>query len=220
MGHPATRAGTVPPVGETWAIVVAAGSGHRFGGAKQYEPLGDRRVIDWSLGTAREATDGVVAVVAWGAEEEPGADRTVTGADTRSGSVRAGLAAVPDAAEVIVVHDAARPLASADLFAAVVDAVRGGADAALPGVPVVDTLRHRDGSVVDRDELVAVQTPQAFAARRLRAVHESAPEATDDASLVQAAGGTVVVVPGEVANRKITDPDDLVVAAALLGVGS
>jgi len=207
-------------VGDTWAIVVAAGSGRRFGAAKQYERLGDRRVIDWSLATARAATDGVVAVVAPGAPDEPDAARTVTGADTRSGSVRAGLAAVPDSADVIVVHDAARPLASADLFAAVIGAVRDGADAALPGVPVTDTLRHRDGSPVDRDELVAVQTPQAFAAERLRAVHGPEPESTDDASLIEAAGGRVVVLPGEPANRKITEPDDLVAAAALLGARS
>jgi 2-C-methyl-D-erythritol 4-phosphate cytidylyltransferase len=115
-----------------------------------------------------------------------------------------------------VVHDAARPLASASLFAAVVGAVRDGADAALPGVPVVDTLRRRDGALVDRDELVAVQTPQAFAADRLRAVHAGAPEATDDASLVEAAGGRVVVVAGEADNAKITSPGDLLVAEARL----
>ena len=203
-------------MGDVWAIVVAAGSGSRYGGAKQYEPLGDRRVIDWSLATASAAGDGVVVVVAPGAAPEDAADRTVTGADTRSGSVRAGLAAVPEDAEVIVVHDAARPLASSELFARVVDAVREGADAALPGVALVDTLRRLDGAPVDRDELVAVQTPQAFAAARLRAVHADRPEATDDASLVEAAGGTVVVVPGEVANAKITTPDDLVVAEARL----
>ena len=72
----------------------------------------------------------------------------------------------------------------------------------LPGVPVTDTIRHRDGGPVDRDELVAVQTPQAFAADRLRAVHAAEPEATDDASLVEAAGGPVVVVPGEPENRE------------------
>jgi 2-C-methyl-D-erythritol 4-phosphate cytidylyltransferase len=206
--------------GEVWAIVVAAGSGSRYGGAKQYEPLGGRRVIDWSLAAAADAADGVVAVVAPGADDEAVADHTVTGADTRSGSVRAGLAAVPDDAEVVIVHDAARPLASVALFAAVVDAVRDGADAALPGVPVVDTLRHRDGSAVDRDELVAVQTPQAFAAERLRAVHAAEPEATDDASLVEAAGGKVVVVPGEPDNAKITSPGDLLVAEARVRAAS
>jgi len=207
-------------VGDVWAIVVAAGSGQRYGRAKQYEPLAGRRVIDWSLAAAAEATDGVVAVVAPGSDDEPAADHTVPGAATRSGSVRAGLAAVPPTAEVIVVHDAARPLAGAALFAAVIDAVRGGADAALPGVPVVDTLRHRDGTPVDRDQLVAVQTPQAFAAARLRAVHAAAPEATDDASLIDAAGGTVVVVPGEPDNAKITSPGDLAVAEARLQAAS
>lgn len=204
-------------MGSVWTIVVAAGAGQRYGGAKQYERLGDRRVIDWSLAAAAAATDGVVAVVAEAAPVEGVADHTVTGGLTRSASVRAGLAAVPEAADVIVVHDAARPLASSGLFAAVIGAVRDGADAALPAVPVTDTIRHRDGSPVDRDELVAVQTPQAFAAGRLRAVHAPEPEATDDASLVEAAGGTVVVVAGESRNAKITSPDDLVVAAALLG---
>src|SRR6266545_4094474 len=113
-------------MGSVWTIVVAAGSGTRFGGAKQYQPLGDRRVIDWSLQAARQATDGVVLVVPGDRAEapEPGADIVVVGAGTRSGSVRAGLAAVPDDAEVVVVHDGARPLASPDLFAAVVEALR------------------------------------------------------------------------------------------------
>jgi 2-C-methyl-D-erythritol 4-phosphate cytidylyltransferase len=130
--------------------------------------------------------------------------------------VRAGLARVPDDADVIVVHDGARPLADADLFAAVVRAVHEGADAALPGVPVADTLRSRDGGVVDREGVVAVQTPQAFRAAALRAAHATATEATDDASLVEAAGGKVVVVDGSPSNVKITRPADLVVAEALL----
>jgi 2-C-methyl-D-erythritol 4-phosphate cytidylyltransferase len=203
-----------------WAIVVAAGAGRRYGGAKQFAPLGDRRVLDWSLAAARSVADGVVAVVPEGAPPEAAADATVAGGGTRSSSVRAGLAAVPSSATVIVVHDAARPLASAALFAAVVDAVRAGADAALPGVPVTDTIRRTDGTAVDRDQLVAVQTPQAFVAERLRAVHAAAPEATDDASLLELAGGRVVVVPGEPRNRKITSTDDLRAAAAMLGGGS
>jgi len=203
-----------------WVIVVAAGSGARFGRAKQYEQLGGRRVLDWSLATAAEAGDGVVAVVADGAPDEPGADTTVVGGATRSASVRAGLAAVPETAEVIVIHDAARPAASVELYAAVIGAVRRGADAAVPGVALTDTIRRRGGGLVDRDTLVAVQTPQAFAADRLRAVHADAPEATDDASLIDAAGGTVVLVEGEAHNRKITVPDDLVVAAALLAARS
>jgi 2-C-methyl-D-erythritol 4-phosphate cytidylyltransferase len=217
-------------MGRVWVVVVAAGSGRRFGGAKQYQPLAGRRVLDWSLAAARSVVGGgdaasgggrdggVVLVVAPGREgdDEPAADAVVAGATTRSGSVRAGLARVPDDADVIVVHDGARPLADADLFAAVVRAVHEGADAALPGVPVADTLRSRDGGVVDREGVVAVQTPQAFRAAALRAAHATAAEATDDASLVEAAGGKVVVVDGSPSNVKITRPADLVVAEALL----
>ena len=205
-------------MGEVWSIVVAAGSGRRFGGAKQYEPLAGRRVIDWSLAAARADADGVVLVVApaHAGDAEAAADVVVAGAGTRSGSVRAGLAAVPADAEVVVVHDAARPLAGPELFRDVVAAVRAGADAAVPGVPVVDTLRARTGGTVDRDGLVAVQTPQAFRAAPLRAAHAGKGEATDDASLVEAGGGKVVVVNGSPSNLKITRPDDLVVAEALL----
>lgn len=196
---------------------MAAGSGARFGGPKQFEPLRGRRVIDWSLAAARAACDGVVCVLPAGtAKSEPAADISVPGGATRSESVRAGLAAVPDGATVIVVHDAARPVAPASLFAEVIAAVRQGADAAVPGVAVHDTIRHADEGVIDRSHLVAVQTPQAFRASALRAAHAAGGEATDDASLVEAAGGTVVVVPGRSHNLKITDPGDLRIAAVLL----
>ena len=140
----------------------------------------------------------------------------VAGGETRSASVRAGLAALPADASVVLVHDAARPLASAELFARVVEAVRDGADAVVPAVPVADTLRHRGGGVVDREELVAVQTPQGFRAAALLAAHAEAPEATDDAALVERRGGSLVLVDGEAANRKITDPSDLRAAEGML----
>jgi 2-C-methyl-D-erythritol 4-phosphate cytidylyltransferase len=201
-----------------WVIVVAAGSGSRFGGPKQYEPLAGRRVLDWSIEAARTVADGIVLVMA--PEHAPriqlGVDAVVAGGATRSASVRAGLAAVPAEADVIVVHDGARPLAGGALFASVVAAVRDGAAAAVPAVPVVDSLRRRSGGAVDRTDLVAVQTPQAFAAAALRSAHDGEPEATDDASLVEAAGGKVVVVEGSPANVKITHPADLVVAEALV----
>ncbi len=207
----------VEPNGDTWAIVVAAGSGARFGGPKQFEPLRGRRVIDWSLAAARAACAGVVCVLpADHLGEEAAADRSVPGGVTRSESVRAGLAAVPEEAEIIVVHDAARPVAPASLFAEVIAAVRDGADAAIPGVAVHDTIRHADQGVIDRSHLVAVQTPQAFRASALRAAHADGGDAADDASLVEAAGGTVVVVPGRSHNLKITDPGDLRIAAVLL----
>jgi 2-C-methyl-D-erythritol 4-phosphate cytidylyltransferase len=206
-------------MGPVWTIVVAAGSGGRFGQPKQYQPLGDRRVLDWSLRAAAAASDGVVAVVPpeHAGEAEPLADVVVAGERSRSGSVRAGLAAVPDDAAVVVVHDGARPLATPDLFASVVDAVRQGRGAAaVPAVPVIDTVRSRSGGSIDRSNLVMVQTPQAFVAPMLRAAHADAPQASDDATLVEAVGGTVALVQGAATNLKITYPTDLLLAEALL----
>jgi 2-C-methyl-D-erythritol 4-phosphate cytidylyltransferase len=152
---------------------------------------------------------------------EPLADVVVAGGATRSASVRAGLAAVPPEADIVVVHDAARPLAPVALFEAVIAAVERGADAAVPGVPVADTVKRVDVDrrvveTVDRAALVAIQTPQAFRAGVLRRVHVDEPEATDDAALVEAAGGTVVVVDGDRRAAKLTTRDDLVLARALL----
>ena len=206
---------------QTWAIVVAAGGGTRFGGAKQFARLGAATVLDRAVGVAREACDGVVVVLAADADwDAPQEVRTATGGVTRSDSVRAGLDLVPDTAEVIVVHDAARPLASRRLFAAVIDAIGAGADAAVPALPVVDTLKRvRDGCVVEtvsRAGLVAVQTPQAFRAAALRAAHAGEGIDTDDAALVEAAGGKVVVVDGERRNLKLTLADDLELAQTLI----
>ncbi|HEX5615384.1 MAG TPA: 2-C-methyl-D-erythritol 4-phosphate cytidylyltransferase [Acidimicrobiia bacterium] len=203
-----------------WAIVVAAGAGARYGGAKQFERLGASTVLDRSVATACAACDGVVVVLAAGAAWTPPAGvACVPGGATRSDSVRAGLAAVPDDADVVVVHDAARPLASEALFRATIAAVRDGADGAVPGVAVADTVKRVERDVVvetvPRDALVAVQTPQAFSAERLRAAHASGGVDTDDAALIEALGGRVVVVPGERANIKITTADDLRVVRAL-----
>ena len=210
------------PTSPVWCVVVAGGSGRRWGGQKQFESLRGTRVIDRSVEAAAGACDGVVAVVP--ADDTgapvvavPGAEHVVVGGATRSGSVRAGLAAVPDDAGVVLVHDAARPLAPVELFERVIGAVRSGADAAVPVVAVVDTIRRVGGGVVDRDDLRAVQTPQGFRAAMLREVHRGDPEASDDAGLVEAAGGSVVLVDGDRVNLKLTDPLDRVVAEALLG---
>lgn len=210
-----------------WAVVVAAGSGTRFGGPKQYERLAGRRVLDWSLDVVRPAVAGVVLVVAPTriGDPEPAADVVVAGGATRSASVRRGLDAVPDDADVVVVHDAARPLATPRLTARVVSAVVAGVAAAVPGVAVADTVKQVNaaGHVVatlERSSLVAVQTPQAFAAPALRAAHAEGGEATDDAALIERAGGTVVVVAGEADNRKLTEPGDLALAEARLAGAS
>jgi len=208
---------------EAWAIVVAAGSGSRFGGPKQYSALGGRAVLDWALDGASAVCSGVVLVVPPGdvaGLSASRADVVVGGGATRSESVRAGLQAVPSRADVIVVHDGARPLALRRLWLSVLDAVAGGADGAVVGVPVADTIKRVAGSLVletvDRSELVAVQTPQAFRAAALRAAHAAATDATDDAALVEARGGRVVWVSGDPHNLKITDPDDIVLAELLL----
>jgi 2-C-methyl-D-erythritol 4-phosphate cytidylyltransferase len=204
-------------VGEVWGIVVAAGRGERFGRPKQFEPLLQKRVLDWSAQAARAVCDGVVVVLPPD-RLEPG---TQPGGATRSASVRAGLAAVPETADIVVVHDAARPLAGPELFRRVIAAVRAGADAAIPVVPVADTIKRVVGDRVtetlDRASLVAVQTPQAFRAEALRKAHATESEATDDAALIEAQGGMVVTVAGDPRNFKLTSPDDLLVAALLLG---
>ncbi len=208
-----------------WSIVLAAGSGSRYDTArlKQYEPLGAGRVVDLSLERARSTADGVVLVVGPGfaGDPEPLADVVVAGGVRRSDSVRCGLTAVPDDCDIIVVHDAARPLAEPALFDAVVGAVLAGADGAIPGVGVADTIKRVDEGQVtdtlDRAELVSVQTPQAFRADILRRAHEGEPDATDDAALVEALGGVVIVVPGDPANVKITTAADLVLARLRLG---
>jgi len=206
---------------KTWSIVVAAGGGARFGAAKQFARLGDESVLDRSVRVARTACDGVVVVLpadaSWDAPA--GVAQTVGGA-TRSDSVRAGLALVPDDVEVVVVHDAARPLASARLFELVVQAVGRGADGAVPALPVPDTVKRVDGDrvveTVPREGLVGAQTPQAFRAAVLRAAHQVGGVDTDDAALVEAGGGVVVIVEGERRNLKLTLPEDLELARALL----
>jgi 2-C-methyl-D-erythritol 4-phosphate cytidylyltransferase len=209
----------------TWAIVVAGGSGHRFGAPKQFARLAGVAVVDRALATAQEACDHAVVVVPAGSVWRPPSGVAIARAGaTRSDSVRAGLAAVDRGAGIVVVHDAARPLASRALFAAVIDAIRAGADAAIPAIPVVDTLKRvADGRVVEtvaRDGIVAVQTPQAFRAEALRAAHVHGGIDTDDAALVEMHGGTVVTVPGEQRNLKVTVAADLELAHALLDVGS
>jgi 2-C-methyl-D-erythritol 4-phosphate cytidylyltransferase len=204
-------------LGTVWAVIVAAGDGRRFGRQKQFASLGGRLVVEWSTTAARACVDGLVLVVPADRLSDPdvhaGADLVVAGGASRSESVRAGLAVVPADAEVILVHDAARPFASAELFRAVIAAVRAGHAGAVPGVPVLDTIKRVEDGVVastlDRSELVAVQTPQGFRADALRLAHASQSAATDDAALLEKAGFQVVVVEGELSNRKLTDAGDL-----------
>lgn len=208
-----------------WAVLVAAGRGERLGGdrPKAFARLGELPLLAEPLRRLDDCewVDGIVVVAPPGWEdqaillaEEIGASKVsacVPGGETRSASVRAGLAEVPEEAAVILVHDAARPILPPELVPRLLEALREGFDGAVPAVPVADTVkRAHDGVVVEtlaRDELIAVQTPQAFVASVLRAA--AAGEGSDCASLVEAAGGRIKVVPGDERLAKVTTPADL-----------
>lgn len=217
-------------------MVPAAGSGDRLGEGrpKALVDIGGRAILSWALDAL--AAGGVDAAVVAGppdaaqarqladvlAADPPSLPVTVVaGGPDRTTSVAAGLSAVPVQAEVVLVHDAARPLVPPAVVARVVAAVRAGAPGAVPALPVVDTVKHvLDGFVhatVDRGNLVSVQTPQGFDPAVLRRAFAGSPAvATDDASLVEAMGVAVRVVVGDPAAFKITRPLDLVLAEALL----
>ena len=195
-------------------IVPAAGAGERLGAdvPKAFAVLGGRPMVEWSLEVLREVCDRVVVAVPADRVEPPD---FVAGGTTRSQSVRNALDAAPEAS-ICVVHDAARPMVTADLVRRCLDALEG-VDGVIAAVPVTDTVKEvEDGDVVrtpDRGRLWAAQTPQVFRADALR---RAAGEATDDASLVEAMGGRVRVVEGIRENFKVTTPLDARVAEMLL----
>ncbi len=219
----------------TWVVLVAAGEGRRLGAdrPKAFVGLAGRPLLAESL-ERLDASDWVDAIVVasppgW---EEPTillaeelvastVSAVVTGGETRAESVRAALADVPDDALAVVVHDAARPLVSDAVLERVLAPLGEGYDGAVPGLPIADTVkRARSGLVVEtlpRDELFAVQTPQAFRADVLRRAYEGEiAGATDCASLVEARGGRVRVVEGDPRLLKVTDRDDLATVEAWL----
>jgi 2-C-methyl-D-erythritol 4-phosphate cytidylyltransferase len=218
------------------AVVPAAGLGQRLGagGPKAMHLLGGEPMLVHSVRTlAAGPVDLVVVAAPPGHGEEvrgllEGAHRgaelaVVDGGPTRSDSVRLALGALPASVQVVLVHDAARPLVPAALVAAVVAAVEGGAEAVVPGLPVTDTVKQVDGdgvvvATVDRSPLRAVQTPQGFRREVLEAAYagEDSGSATDDAGHVERTGGRVVVVPGAEEAFKVTRPLDLVLAEAVL----
>jgi 2-C-methyl-D-erythritol 4-phosphate cytidylyltransferase len=207
------------------ALLVAAGSGERLGRGrpKALVEVAGRTLMDWSLAALRAAgIDQVVVALPEGAEVPPGCIG-VRGGATRSASVRAALAAAPPSGAVVV-HDAARPLADPDLFTRAIAAL-AHADCAVAAARVTDTIKEaaEDLAVtatLDRSRLWAVQTPQAFrreALERALDVDDAIlARATDDAWLVERAGGSVRVVESSPANFKITTPHDLQVAELLL----
>ena len=221
-----------------WAIVAAAGTGDRLGAdrPKAFVRLGEQPLLGHSIERLDRSDwiEGIVVVAPPGWEEpaillaeELGASKAstcVTGGATRAQSVRLGLAEVPAEAAVVLVHDAARPLLPAAVIARVLAPPSAGWDGAVPGLPVADTVKRVDGdrivATVLREQLAAVQTPQAFVAAVLREAVEAGGEAGDCAALVEARGGRVTVVPGDRRLLKVTTAEDLELVSAWLGSSS
>lgn len=221
-----------------WTIVLAGGRGSRFtigNGTdgmptaglrpKQFLDLGGRSLAAASTLAAASVADGVVVVLP---ERDMTWDRPALsiplieaggGAD-RAASVRAGLVHVPQDCGIVIIADAAHPLASPELFGRVVNAIEAGADAAVPGLPLTEALIRvgDDGARIGglpREGHALVQMPHAFRAAILRRVHANSPAAVEDSQLVAAAGGRVVVVAGEPSNLHVTTPAELAMVRCL-----
>lgn len=211
------------------ALVVAAGRGERLGSSrpKAFVPCAGRPLLEWSIAALSAVADVETIVVALPpGVTAPHGTVGVFGGAQRSHSVRAALHAAPSGDDVILVHDAARPLVTAQIVQDCLDALATGeCDAAIAAAPVTDTIKRGQGEVVvetlDRSALWAIQTPQVFRrdvlARVLAQDDDVLAAATDDASLVEQAGGTVRLVPSPARNLKVTTPDDLRLAELLLG---
>lgn len=218
-----------------FAIIVAAGSGERFAGGvpKALAPIAGVPMLAWSIRRLSELTDGCIVVVPPGKEAafrtalaEHGAESVkawVAGGETRQESVRNGLQALPDDATHVLIHDAARVCVNMATARRVLDALATH-DAVVPAVPAVDTLIriHDDkvDAIVDRVHVSGVQTPQGFRVTLIREAHERAGargfEASDDGTLVLAIEQDVRVVEGDRTNIKVTYPEDVTIAEAIL----
>ncbi|MHB1342280.1 MAG: 2-C-methyl-D-erythritol 4-phosphate cytidylyltransferase [Coriobacteriia bacterium] len=219
------------------AIIVAGGTGERFGraGGKQMAPLAGATVVMHTIGVfaACDRIDAIVVVthagsvgaLAEASSGMPSVAAVVAGGTTRQGSVAAGLAVIPADTDIVVIHDGARPLVTTATITSALDALEDGVDGVVVGHPAYDTIKAVDdaGVVVateDRSRLWVAQTPQVFRVATLRSAHDRARAkgvlGTDDASLVERAGGRVRMVVGPRENIKVTVPEDLVIAEALL----
>jgi 2-C-methyl-D-erythritol 4-phosphate cytidylyltransferase len=218
-----------------WAILAAAGSGERLGldRPKAFASLNGRPLVAEPL-ERLEGSDWVEGIVVaappeWEepcilVAEEVAAGKvaaTVNGGETRSESIRAALAEVPEEATIVLVHDAARPVVSGELIERLITALGDGWDGTVPVLPIADTVKRLDGEAVaetlDRNGLVTVQTPQAFVAPVLRdALAGDVADAPDCASLVEARGGRIRAVEGDPRLLKVTTPADLELVASWL----
>jgi 2-C-methyl-D-erythritol 4-phosphate cytidylyltransferase len=221
---------------EVTAVIAAAGSGERLGagGPKAFVPLGGRPMIAWSLDACLASASVATVVVAVPADHVHGLQDvlTVDGGATRAESVANALAAVDT--EYVAIHDAARPLLTPELLDDLVEelAANPDADGIIAAAPLTDTIKKVRvdfplesngkstriiGATLDRSEVWAAQTPQVFRTEALRRALKSAEAVTDEAMLIEAAGGTVLIHDPGVPNIKVTTPIDLSVAELLLG---
>lgn len=216
-------------------VITAAGRGERFGSTmpKALYPIGGHPMVAHAA-AAMAAAPHVTAIVIAAPADQVAATRmavagvahpdlrVVVGGATRTDSVRAAVAALPLDVTAILVHDAARPFVPQSVIESVIAALAAGADAVVPGVPVVDTIKEVDDAEVvvatpDRSRLRAIQTPQGFRAALLReALSAPGTGATDDAQLVERLGVAVHVVPGHSDALKITTAADLALAADIV----
>jgi 2-C-methyl-D-erythritol 4-phosphate cytidylyltransferase/2-C-methyl-D-erythritol 2,4-cyclodiphosphate synthase len=211
------------------AIIAAAGSGERFGASipKALIQLGDRTLIEHAVSAVSSVADQIIVTSPAGYEKEiqklvGDGITVVTGGATRSESVRIGLSKVLNGAEYVLIHDAARALASPDLAKRVIEALTSGDVAVIPGLAQTDTVKviDADGFVTatpDRVTMRRVQTPQGFAYGVIKQAHATSGEATDDAALVESLGEKVRIIEGEERALKITTPSDLATALQFLG---
>jgi 2-C-methyl-D-erythritol 4-phosphate cytidylyltransferase len=219
---------------KVWAIIVAAGRGKRFGSLKQFARLGGRSVLDWSLESfqSHEDIQGIILVVP---DEKMGKryarryskiQGVAKGGKLRQDSVWNGLRRLdPESSGLVLVHDGARPLVSAELISRVIKAGLRK-KAVVPALPVDETVKTavkgRIVGTIDRRDLVRVQTPQAFDYPLLKKALEAARRkrfhGTDEAMLLEKLGETVWIVPGEPGNLKITTPLDIQILEARLGI--
>jgi len=211
------------------AIIAAAGSGERFGAQipKALVQLGDRTLIQHAIAALAPIATQIIVTAPAGYENQirtlvgEGID-VVTGGTTRSESVRNGLAVIGSEIDYVLVHDAARALATTRLAQEVLAQLESGEKAVIPGLELVDTVKVVDASgyvvaTPDRKELRRVQTPQGFSRQLLVDAHASHSDATDDGALVESLGVKVKIIQGEERAIKITTPTDLAIALSYLG---
>lgn len=226
-----TAAGRPIAVDHVAAIITAAGAGTRMGAPKQFlELTPGERIIDRVVTTCRACCSWVGVVVPAGSDwTDPAVDAVVAGGADRLDSVAAGMAAVPASIDIVVVHSASHPLATTDLVQRLIAAVEAGADGAVPFQAAVDVVKRRndDGTLttVGRDGLGTAQAPMAWSRRVIdRALGAAAtgrsPRAVEESAAVEAIGGRVVAVDGELANLHVTDPASLAAVRALAAAGA